>query len=86
LGAVHRVTATDGQEGHVAFSPDGRWLVFTSEQAGIVDETPLYPQPQAYGEMYAYRIEDGATIRLTHNKWEEGVPSWERAARPIAGR
>lgn len=80
-GALRQVTATDGQEGHVAFSPDGEWLVFTSEQGGITYETPLFPQPQAYGELYAYRIADGTTVRLTHNWWEDGAPSWTRAAR-----
>jgi Tol biopolymer transport system component len=78
VGAVRRVTATKGQEGHVAFSPDGAWLVFTSEQGGISYETPLFPQPQAYGEIYAYRIADGTTVRLTHDWWEDGVPAWER--------
>jgi hypothetical protein len=29
--------------------------------------------------MYTYRIADGTLVRLTHNKWEEGVPSWEAA-------
>ena len=77
--SIRRITATDGQEGHVAFSHDGEWLAFTSEQGGISDEQPLYPQPQAYGEIYAFRVADGTTIRLTHNKWEDGAPSWERA-------
>jgi Tol biopolymer transport system component len=76
--SIRRVTATDGQEGHVAFSHDGAWLVFASEQGGITDETPLYPEPQAYGEIYAFRLADGTTSRLTHNKWEEGMPSWEK--------
>jgi Tol biopolymer transport system component len=80
-GAVRRVTATEGQEGHVAFSPDGEWLVYTSEQGGITYETPLFPQPQAYGEIYAYRIADGTTVRVTHNWWEDGAPSWARGIR-----
>jgi Tol biopolymer transport system component len=80
--SIRQVTATDAQEGHVVFSFDGEWLVFTSEQGGIVDETPLYPEPQAYGEIYAYRLADGTTVRLTHNKWEEGAPSWEKGIAP----
>ena len=32
---------------------------------------------QSYGEMYAYHLTDRRTILLTHNKWEEGIPSWE---------
>ena len=76
--SVRQVTATDGQEGHVGFSPDGAWLVFTSERGGVSYETPLFPQPQAHGEIYAYRIADGATVRLTHNWGEDGAPAWER--------
>ena len=78
VASTRRVTANDVQEGHVAFSPDGEWLAFTSEQGGIVYETPLFPQPQAYGEIYAYRIADAATVRVTHNRWEDGAPSWEK--------
>jgi Tol biopolymer transport system component len=80
---VRRVTHNNVQEGHPAFSYDGKWLIFSSEQGGISDEEPLVQaiqfDAQIYGEMYAYRIEDGTTVRLTHNKWEEGIPSWEAA-------
>jgi Tol biopolymer transport system component len=78
-----RVTDNAVQEGHPAVSHDGQWIIFSSEQGGISDEEPLVQSvifaPQMYGEMYAYRITNRALVRLTHNKWEEGVPSWERA-------
>ncbi|HEV2982837.1 MAG TPA: hypothetical protein VGX46_00540 [Vicinamibacterales bacterium] len=78
---LRRVTHNGVQNGHVAFSYDGQWLIFSSEQGGINDEEPLVQSvvfaPQSYGDMYAYRIADETVIRLTHNKWEEGVPSWE---------
>ena len=38
----------------------------------------LLPQAQAYGEIYAFRIADGTTVRVTHNRREDGAPSWER--------
>ena len=66
-----------GHAGRAAL-PDGERLAFTSEQGGIVYETPLFPQPQAYREIYAYRIADAATVRVTHNRWEDGAPSWEK--------
>ena len=78
---LRRITHNDVQEGHLAFSYDGKWLIFSSEQGGINDEEPLSQSfmfsIQPYGEMYAYRLRNGMTVRLTHNKWEEGVPSWE---------
>jgi Tol biopolymer transport system component len=85
-GAVSRITDNDVQEGHVTFSYDGKWLMFSSEMGGLSDEEPLLRSvqfaAQAYGEMYAYRIRDALLVRLTQNKWEEGVPSWEKAVQP----
>jgi len=77
---MQRITKTKGQDAHVQFSPDGKWLIFTSEQGGINDEEPLVQEvffaPQMYGEIYAYRLSDGYQVRLTHNKWEDGAPFW----------
>src|SRR5580700_10792384 len=76
-GMVRRITHDEGQHGHLQYSYDGKWLIFASERGGISDEEPIAPASQLYGELYAYRIRDGAMIRLTDNKWEEGVASWE---------
>lgn len=80
---MRRLTNNTGQKGHLGFSWDGEWLVFASEEGGISDETPLAPAAQPYGELYAYRIGGGAMVRLTHNKWEEGIPSWQRGLAPL---
>ena len=75
-----QITSYTGQEGHPHFSPDGKWLIFTSEEYGINDEQPLVQpyifSPQMYGEITAIRLEDGYKVRLTHNKWEDGAPLW----------
>lgn len=79
-GEVRRLTNTNGQNAHPQYSPDGQWLIFTSEQAGINDEEPLINtvifSPQIYGELYLCRLKDGKIFRLTNNKWEDGFPSW----------
>jgi Tol biopolymer transport system component len=84
-GDVRRISNDPGQDSHPWYSPDGKWIVFTSERGGLSDEEPMVQEvvfgPQMYGEIYAYRLEDGTTIRLTHNKWEEGNPFWVRAPR-----
>jgi Tol biopolymer transport system component len=80
-GKVRRITHDEGQHGHTQFSYDGKWLIFASEAGGISDEQPLAPATQLYGELYAYRISDATVIRLTDNKWEEGMASWEAPLR-----
>lgn len=67
-----------GLDMHPRFSPDGRWIVFTSDRAGFMDEWPLsgmFPQP--YGELFAIPV-DGSrpALRLTHDKWEDALAYW----------
>jgi len=84
-GTLRRITDTPGHDAHPTFSPDGRWIIYTSECGGLNDEEPLIQEvffsPQIYGEIYAQRLSDGFTVRLTHNKWEDGAPFWVHAVK-----
>jgi Tol biopolymer transport system component len=77
-GELRRLTHSPGFDTHPVFSPDGGWLVFSSQRGGLNDEEPLLPvfNPQPYGELYAVCLADGLVVRLTHNKWEDGTPTW----------
>lgn len=81
-GELHRLSTDPGQDSHPWYSPDGQWIVFTSERGGLSDEEPMVQEvvfgPQMYGEIWAHRLSDGLDVRLTHNKWEEGNPFWVR--------
>ncbi len=78
-GQLRRITNSAGGDMHPRFSPDGKWIVFASDRGGNNDEEPLniIGIPQPAGELWAIRLEDGFTARLTHNKWEDGVPAWK---------
>jgi len=70
---------------HARFSPDGKWVVFTSGRGGLNDEGPLSDGhgPPAFGEIYIAPV-DGKSepIRLSHNKWPDSLPCWGIMPRP----
>jgi TolB protein len=68
---------------HPSFSPDGQWVVFTSDRGGFNDEWVLTPVPQAYGELWAVPVKGGPAVRLTHDKWENGPNDWGYVRLPV---
>ncbi len=78
VGKPRLLTAKPEMDLHPFFSPDGEWVTFASARGGLNDESPLLVgfNPQPYGEIYMIHIESGRLIRVTHNKWEDGTPSW----------
>jgi Tol biopolymer transport system component len=75
-----KISIGTGQNAHAHFSPDGNWVIYTTEGYGINDEQPLIQpiifSPQMYGEIVAYHVDTKERYRLTHNKWEDGAPLW----------
>lgn len=65
-----------GRDMHPRFSPDGKYILFISGRSGIGDEQILSNAPQAYGELWAIPFEGGDAIRLTNDKWEDGLARW----------
>lgn len=78
--SLRRLTSDSGQSSHPYYSPDGKWICYTSERGGINDEEPVVQEvvfaPQMYGDIYLQRLRDGFTVRVTHNKWEDGTVFW----------
>lgn len=65
-----------GRDMHPQFSPDGKRVLFISGRGGINGEFLLAMAPQAYGELWAIPVEGGRAVRLTHDKWEDGLARW----------
>lgn len=74
---VQRLTRAPGSSAHSSWSPDGKWILFSSGRRGFKDEMAMSEGvPQPYGEIFAMRA-DGSDVRqLTDNKWEDAVAGW----------
>ncbi len=72
-----KLTNAPGNDAHCAWSPDGKWVIFSTSRYGFRDEAPMYDgSPQPYAELMLMRA-DGTEGRLiTNDKWEEGTPAW----------
>lgn len=74
---LKQLTHTRGNDAHAAWSPDGKWLVFTSSRLGFKDEVLLINNPQPYGEIFVMRSDGTHVEQLTDDQWEEGAPAWQ---------
>lgn len=76
---LRRLTTSRGNDAHMAWSPDGSHIVFTSTRMGFKDEAIYTDAPQPYGEIFVMRADGSDLQQITDNQWEEGTPAW----RPI---
>jgi Tol biopolymer transport system component len=84
-----QLTHTHGNEAHLAWSPDGEQLLFTSSRMGFKDEAIYTGAPQPYGEIFVMRYDGTHVEQLTDNQWEDGGPAWQpsrAAAQTIAAQ
>jgi Tol biopolymer transport system component len=73
---LKRLTNSRGNDAHMAWSPDGSHIVFTSTRMGFKDEAIYTDAPQPYGEIFVMRADGSDVQQLTDNQWEEGTPAW----------
>jgi TolB protein len=81
---VTQLTHTHGDEAHLAWSPDGARLLFTSSRMGFKDETLYTGAPQPYGEILVMNCDGTHVEQLTDDQWEEGGPAGQPHGPPPA--
>jgi TolB protein len=82
---LKQLTHTRGNDAHMAWSPDGERMVFTSSRMGFKDEALYTNNPQPYGEIFVMRYDGTHVEQLTDDQWEEGTPAWQPERPALAG-
>jgi len=72
---IKQLTNIHGNEAHLAWSPDGKRLLFTSSRMGFKDEAIYTGAPQPYGEIFVMNSDGTGVEQLTDDQWEEGAPA-----------
>ena len=79
-GAMKRLTTARGYDAEGSYSPDGRWIVFTSmrdaynRQLNEVEKKQLETDPSYFGEIYLMRADGSGQKRLTNVPGYDGGP------------
>lgn len=74
---LKRLTDSEGNDSHPYWSPDGRYILWSSSRFGFRDEAPLTVfQPQPYAELFMMNADGSNQQRLTDNHYEDGTPAW----------
>ncbi len=77
---LKRLTFTHGNDAHMAWSPDGESIAFSSSRMGFKDEGVYTDAPQPYGELFVMRYDGTHVEQITDNQWEDGTPAWQPMA------
>ncbi|HEY2466337.1 MAG TPA: hypothetical protein VGI45_00675 [Terracidiphilus sp.] len=72
-----QLSKAHGIDAHLAWSPDGERLLFTSSRKGFKDEALYTGGPQPYGEIFVMNSDGTHIEQLTDDQWEEGGPAWQ---------
>ena len=68
-----KVTSGSGDKTDASFSPDGQWIVYSSNELGL-----------KFANLYITPVYGGHATRLTHYEGYDGAPSWSPDSKKIA--
>jgi Tol biopolymer transport system component len=73
---VKRLTDAAGNDSHQSWSPDGKYILWTSGRYGFKDEAALYDNAfQPFGQIFMMNADGSNQHVLTRSKWEDSMPA-----------
>ena len=68
-----KVSSGSGDKTDASFSPDGRWIVYSSNEYGL-----------EFANLFIIPVSGGNAVRTTHYEGYDGAPSWSPDGKKIA--
>ena len=73
---LKRLTTAPGNDGHSFWSPDGKYILWSSGRNGFKDESALYDNSfQPFAQIYIMNADGSNQRPLTHSRWEDSMPA-----------
>src|SRR2546428_697542 len=73
---IKRLTTTPGNDSHSSWSPDGKYILWSSARYGFKDEAPLYDNSfQPFAQIFIMKADGSDQHALTYSRWEDSMPA-----------
>jgi Tol biopolymer transport system component len=73
---IKQLTTTPGNDSHSSWSPDGKYILWSSARYGFKDEAPLYDNSfQPFAQIFIMKADGSDQHALTYSRWEDSMPA-----------
>jgi Tol biopolymer transport system component len=73
---IKQLTNAPGNDSHSSWSPDGKYILWSSARYGFKDEAPLYDNSfQPFAQIFIMKADGSDQHALTYSRWEDSMPA-----------
>jgi Tol biopolymer transport system component len=73
---IKQLTTAPGNDSHSSWSPDGKYILWSSARYGFKDEAPLYDNSfQPFAQIFSMKADGSDQHALTYSRWEDSMPA-----------
>jgi Tol biopolymer transport system component len=73
---IKQLTTAPGNDSHSSWSPDGKYILWSSARYGFKDEAPLYDNSfQPFAQIFIMKADGSDQRALTYSRWEDSMPA-----------
>jgi Tol biopolymer transport system component len=73
---IKQLTTSPGNDSHSSWSPDGKYILWSSARYGFKDEAPLYDNSfQPFAQIFIMNADGSNQHALTYSRWEDSMPA-----------